>query len=265
MTDPVVQTIDLYEGDSALVVRECGNIDVIGTRQAELMSAALSALEGQEPVAVKALEWKVVHDCAWFAFDTYRIEDGRDWPHCANWPHDRYWLYVIEKSIGKFDSLDAAKAAAQDDFELRIRSALAPAARERKLVADIPESEKPYHGPFRPTPSEPTERWRSRAADDVLAERRRQVEDEGWTPEHDDRHGEGELARAGVCYALHAVYGDEFGGKEHAPGPWPWDRKWWKPKTRRRDLVRAAALIIAELERLDRLATPEPKQEEEER
>jgi hypothetical protein len=27
---------------------------------------------------------------------------------------------------------------------------------------------------------------------------------------------------------------------------------WWKPKDRRRDLVRAAALIIAEIERLDR-------------
>jgi hypothetical protein len=35
---------------------------------------------------------------------------------------------------------------------------------------------------------------------------------------------------------------------------WPWDRKWWKPKDRRRDLVRAGALILAEIERLDRAA-----------
>jgi hypothetical protein len=35
---------------------------------------------------------------------------------------------------------------------------------------------------------------------------------------------------------------------------WPWEDKWWKPKDRRRDLVRAGALIVAEIERLDRLA-----------
>ena len=40
-----------------------------------------------------------------------------------------------------------------------------------------------------------------------------------------------------------------------APFGWPhtWDASWWKPKDRRRDLVRAGALIIAEIERLDRL------------
>ncbi|MEB3421767.1 hypothetical protein VK682_24660 [Salipiger manganoxidans] len=35
---------------------------------------------------------------------------------------------------------------------------------------------------------------------------------------------------------------------------WPWDRKWWKPTTPRRDLVKAGALIVAEIERLDRAA-----------
>jgi hypothetical protein len=35
---------------------------------------------------------------------------------------------------------------------------------------------------------------------------------------------------------------------------WPWDLKWWKPTTPRRDLVKAAALIVAEIERLDRAA-----------
>jgi len=30
-----------------------------------------------------------------------------------------------------------------------------------------------------------------------------------------------------------------------------WAREWWKPKDRRRDLIRAAALIVAEIERLD--------------
>jgi hypothetical protein len=35
---------------------------------------------------------------------------------------------------------------------------------------------------------------------------------------------------------------------------WPWHDDWWKPKDRRRDLIRAAALIVAEIERLDRAA-----------
>ncbi|OMW45735.1 hypothetical protein AQ808_23975 [Burkholderia pseudomallei] len=102
------------------------------------------------------------------------------------------------------------------------------------------------------------------AARDMLAERRRQVEAEGWTPKHDDEHDKGEMARAAACYALHA--GSCFAwradayqsAKPHEGNPaaqnslWPWDMKWWKPKDPRRDLVRAGALILAELERLDR-------------
>ncbi|MFF6751834.1 hypothetical protein ACET5A_31145, partial [Pseudomonas aeruginosa] len=37
---------------------------------------------------------------------------------------------------------------------------------------------------------------------DVQAERLRQVEAEGWTPEHDDAHSHGQMARAAACYAL---------------------------------------------------------------
>ncbi|HCF3475434.1 TPA: hypothetical protein ACHSVP_002604 [Pseudomonas aeruginosa] len=33
---------------------------------------------------------------------------------------------------------------------------------------------------------------------------------------------------------------------------WPWDEQWWKPSTARRDLVKACALALAEIERLDR-------------
>ena len=40
----------------------------------------------------------------------------------------------------------------------------------------------------------------TRAIDDVLAERHRQVEAEGWTPEHDDTHARGEMASAAACW-----------------------------------------------------------------
>jgi hypothetical protein len=48
----------------------------------------------------------------------------------------------------------------------------------------------------------------SAAATDVLAERKRQVEAEGWTIEHDDRHPDGELAVAAACYAAHERLSD---------------------------------------------------------
>jgi hypothetical protein len=90
--------------------------------------------------------------------------------------------------------------------------------------------------------------------EEVAAERERQKSAEGWTPEHDDIHTDGEMASAAGCYALNA--GRERFADGIVPIFWPWDRKWWKPKDRRRDLVRAAALIIAEIERIDRNQKP---------
>lgn len=85
------------------------------------------------------------------------------------------------------------------------------------------------------------------AAHDVLAERKRQQSAEGWTPDHDDHYTAGELAAAAACYAY---FGWMRTGR--APTEWPWASEWWKPSDRRRDLVKAGALILAEIERLDR-------------
>jgi len=93
----------------------------------------------------------------------------------------------------------------------------------------------------------------SQAARDVVAERRRQISEEGWTAEHDEQHANGEMARAAACYAAHSSWtSDGRRAGVAMPYGWPWGREWWKPKDRRRDLVRAGALIIAEIERLDR-------------
>ena len=85
---------------------------------------------------------------------------------------------------------------------------------------------------------------------DVIDERRRQMKVEGWTPAHDDEHANGELGHAAACYAVAGAQDD--GPDAPAPLAWPWDAAWWKPKDRRRNLVRAAALILAEIERGDR-------------
>ncbi|HFZ1016596.1 TPA: hypothetical protein ACIJRM_005373 [Klebsiella oxytoca] len=99
------------------------------------------------------------------------------------------------------------------------------------------------------------------AAANVLAERKRQVSVEGWTPSHDDAHKNNEMAFAAACYAFHAAAASwdlEDCGTEYdshpAPKNWPWEPEWWKPKSARADLVRAGALILAELERIDRAA-----------
>lgn len=86
---------------------------------------------------------------------------------------------------------------------------------------------------------------------EIAAERCRQVVSEGWTQKHDDGHTDGSLAQAAGVYALAAGGADATVGRF-----WPksWHQRWFKPKSRRRDLIRAAALIVAEIERLDRAA-----------
>lgn len=108
--------------------------------------------------------------------------------------------------------------------------------------------------------------------EEVAAERQRQIEVEGWSAEHDDKHINNELAHAAACFAVgetidvslqrlaHVSCGCRdlagcyhFGGlRQQWVWLWPWAKEWWKPKDRRRDLIRAAALIVAEIERLDR-------------
>ena len=101
----------------------------------------------------------------------------------------------------------------------------------------------------------------TKAAMDVLAERERQKAAEGWTPEHDDAQTSGAMARAASCYALFGAFDDSWRNEVRSvvPHAWPWGAQWWKPKSRRADLVRAGALILAEIERLDRASAPEQR------
>lgn len=91
----------------------------------------------------------------------------------------------------------------------------------------------------------------SKAVQDICDERDRQVEVEGWTLEHDDSHSSGEMAHAAGCYLIFGT--DPRFTHEPPQRFWPWDAEWWKPRDERRNLVRAGALVVAELERLDRV------------
>lgn len=107
-------------------------------------------------------------------------------------------------------------------------------------------------------------------ADLIAAERKRQVEDEGYTPDHDAEHDEDcALAWAARCYIDAATIPlDQWEFIKVPPLNWPWERDAWRPSRgadRVRDLVKAGALIAAEIDRLQtalaptRLHGPDPR------
>jgi hypothetical protein len=82
----------------------------------------------------------------------------------------------------------------------------------------------------------------------IAAERKRQIEEEGWTAECDDQQEDGGLAKAAACYA-YPKGGGLFSLKAFL---WPWADGWYKPTpdNRIRELEKAGALIAAEIDRL---------------
>jgi hypothetical protein len=106
----------------------------------------------------------------------------------------------------------------------------------------------------------------------VLKERSRQEDlgGEGYNAEHDDQHKRGELTDAAINFAAAASVQIKLGGAKgfDASPPldgiginWPWHRKHWKPKDHRRNLIIAAALLLAEIDRVDRAEPPAPEAE----
>ena len=103
----------------------------------------------------------------------------------------------------------------------------------------------------------------------ISEDRARQINEEGWLPEHDAEHSEGELAMAACCYAAPTRI---YIKKDVANGylltdPWPWTEEWDKrqrehggnvlanpdnqvKELRVRNLVKAGALIAAEIDRI---------------
>ena len=93
----------------------------------------------------------------------------------------------------------------------------------------------------------------TKAVMDVLVERARQIHQEGYTLEHDDEHEQNELIFAGAAYALHVAEAAKFGWVDKYLRPHFWPAGWaWKPADPRTRLVKAAALLLAAIERMDR-------------
>lgn len=90
----------------------------------------------------------------------------------------------------------------------------------------------------------------------IAAERERQLQAEGFTRNGDQQYRRGELAKAATAYAQLAAMDLEAGTRNHIAwrepaAVWPWAPEWWKPVDARHDLVRAGALIAAQIDLID--------------
>jgi hypothetical protein len=102
----------------------------------------------------------------------------------------------------------------------------------------------------------------------IAAERERQQSEERWTPKHDDQHVNGAMVEAAIRYAFESRRRGlkASAAKEFLRHPWPWDDFYWKPSPgigqtiedadAVRMLVKAGALIAAEIDRIQRQTPP---------
>jgi hypothetical protein len=113
---------------------------------------------------------------------------------------------------------------------------------------------------------------KSKGIELIAAERKRQIEEKGYTPEHDAQHTEGEMSLVAALLASPELLYRRDTGESRFSDPWPesWDRRWDKrpyrdkngrpnhdvtlgTQERIRQLEKAGALIAAEIDRLLRI------------
>lgn len=88
----------------------------------------------------------------------------------------------------------------------------------------------------------------------IRKERERQINVEGYNAEHDDAEKADSLSTAGAIYALPWNIRTIINATRY----WPWDKSFYKPSksdhtdARIKELVKAGALIAAEIDRLKR-------------
>lgn len=158
-----------------------------------------------------------------------------------------YFLPVISydsEVSARARNLEAELAASRREIDWLVKAAQAAqaeAAREaqRRLEAEVARDE-----------AAPT----SAVLDEIGRERDRVRDDEGFDAVHDDEHTDGSIACAAACYAMPEAVRMKVADKDgrSVPVHWPWSADAWKPGDRRRELIKAAQLIVAEIERLDR-------------
>lgn len=85
---------------------------------------------------------------------------------------------------------------------------------------------------------------KAKGADLIRKERIRQIEEEGYDASHDFSEPLDSIIAAAISYAMHDI------DHEEAEAWWQRDLKFWKPRDRKRNLIRAGALIAAALDKM---------------
>lgn len=135
---------------------------------------------------------------------------------------------------------NAVEAVESMGADARLTEAVMLLDKARNCVADFIDG----------VPSDPPHDHGLTVIDEISLERVRQIAEEGWTTAHDDELFLRELAKAAAAYCLADV--ESHRGADQI---WPFDGN-WRPKSHRKNLIRAGALVVAEIERIDRANTP---------
>lgn len=100
----------------------------------------------------------------------------------------------------------------------------------------------------------------------IAEERKRQIEIEGYTDDHDLKHNPREFVHAAETYLMSSdltLHSKEFGPSDNwhqtnepfyrneIERSWPWEQESFKPTSDIRDLIKAGALIAAAIDRLN--------------
>jgi hypothetical protein len=90
--------------------------------------------------------------------------------------------------------------------------------------------------------------------DDIRMKRQRQIVIHSHPPEEDDRHADGSVGIGAIPY-IQAANQQTLGLKDKELQTfWPWPERFKPSADPRENLINAAALLVAEIERIDREA-----------
>lgn len=121
------------------------------------------------------------------------------------------------------------------------------------LIIDVVAALKDNDGPeICPELWEELQDWamltvNAQGANEIGRERFRQINEEGYDLNHDDDYKSNELINAATSYLLACDGHVKF---REAEENWPWVAELFKPKDTWSNLIKAGALIAAELDRL---------------
>ncbi len=150
---------------------------------------------------------------------------------------DRLWEKII-----------LARRPNYGDWEYPVQASSHIVAEWEEMERKLADLEKNLHGRVASA---------TNGIDLIMAERQRQISGEGFSSSHDDNWLDGEMVDAAMCYLYARNDRRKSVRDENGFWLWPWATEWFKPGDYKRNLVKAGALIAADLDRVIRLEQQE--------